>query len=115
MWQARSLLMRSITAARVVDLPEPVGPVTEHEPLMLAGEVGEHRVQVQLLHKSARCGDHPWCTGGASRVAEKRFPADACAVTSQLKEKSSRAGRQMRPPVPDSGVTRASARVVMGG
>ena len=32
MWAARSLLIRSTMAARVVDLPEPVGPVTRTSP-----------------------------------------------------------------------------------
>ena len=49
MWSSRSLLIASIIAASVVVLPEPVGPGDQDEAARLAGEVGEHRRQLQVV------------------------------------------------------------------
>ena len=49
MWSLRFLLASSMIAASVVDLPQPVGPVTRTRPRGQHGELLEHRRQPELL------------------------------------------------------------------
>ncbi len=55
----RSLLILSIIAASVVDLPDPVGPGDQHQAARPVGQGGEHRRQVQLLEAADLLGNHP--------------------------------------------------------
>ena len=52
MWSARVRLTRSISAARVVDLPEPVGPVTSTRP---RGSFGEPADRPRARRARASC------------------------------------------------------------
>ena len=49
MWQGRVRLMWSIMVAKVVVLPEPVGPVTRTSPRCSVGQVVDDGGQPQLL------------------------------------------------------------------
>ena len=48
MCSARVSLIRSMIAASVDDLPDPVGPVTSTMPFLSDGDLGERRRQVEL-------------------------------------------------------------------
>ncbi len=70
MWQARVSLIRSMMEARVVDFPEPVGPVTRHE---ATGELGQpfgNRRQVELREARNPGGDHPERQGCLAPLSE---------------------------------------------
>ena len=45
------VLILSIIDASVVDLPEPVGPVTSTSPRGLLAQLGDHRRQAELLER----------------------------------------------------------------
>jgi len=49
--------MRSSIAASVVDLPEPVGPVTSTSALVAVGEVARHHRQAEILEAQDVEGD----------------------------------------------------------
>ena len=51
MWPARLRLISSISAASVVDLPEPVGPGDEDEPARLVGELVQSRPAGPVLER----------------------------------------------------------------
>ena len=51
MWSSRVRLISSITAASVVDLPEPVGPVTRTRPRGFGREVLQHGRKAELLER----------------------------------------------------------------
>ena len=59
MWQARSVLIWSIIEASVVDLPEPVGPVTRIRPWCSSAKVAHDRRQAELVHGRDLAGDDP--------------------------------------------------------
>ncbi len=70
MWHSRSLLMRSIIAAKVVDFPEPVGPVIRTSP--------EGRRARRSQTRVGRCN--------SSEVADDgRDHAEGCSHTPALK------------------------------
>ncbi len=57
MWSVRVRLISSISDASVVDLPEPVGPVTRTRPRGLVGELVQARRQAELLERANVRGD----------------------------------------------------------
>ena len=59
MWPFRSLLILSIIAASVVDLPEPVGPGHQDQAARPLGQLRDHRRQAQLLEGLDVEGDLP--------------------------------------------------------
>ena len=63
----RSVLILSIIAASVVDLPLPVGPVTSTRPRGRSASVGEHRRQAELVEAADLLGNQP--VDGADRAA----------------------------------------------
>ena len=67
MWSSRVRLISSITAASVVDLPEPVGPVTRTRPRGFVGEVLEDVRKAELLERLQLGGDE--AEGGAQALA----------------------------------------------
>ena len=46
--------MWSIIAASVVDLPEPVVPVSEDDPALLLGELADDRRQLEVVDRADR-------------------------------------------------------------
>ena len=57
-------------AASVVDLPEPVGPVTSTRPLLEVRERRDRRRQAQLLEREDLLGDHAEHRAGAVLLDE---------------------------------------------
>ena len=65
-----SRLIWSIMAASVVDLPEPVGPVTSTRPCAQLGQLGDRRRQRQLVERDDLLGDHAEHRAGAVLLHE---------------------------------------------
>ena len=63
----------------MVDLPEPVGPVTRTRPWCCRGEVAQHRRQAELGHRRDLPRDHPQRDRGEPALAE-RVAADPGVV-----------------------------------
>ena len=63
--------MWSIIPASVVVLPEPVGPVTEHETAGLQRQRGEHRRQSEILERDRADADPAEDQAGTSRADRK--------------------------------------------
>ncbi len=66
MWSSRVVLISSIIAASVVDLPEPVGPVTSTMPRGQRGHLPDHRRHSELLQGLGLARDDAQC--GADRA-----------------------------------------------
>ena len=82
MCSCRSVLILSIIAASVVDLPLPVGPVTSTRPRGRSASVAEHRRQAELVEAADLLGDQPVDGGDRAALvehvaAEARQAADA--------------------------------------
>ena len=87
MWSWRVRLISSITAASVVDLPEPVGPVTRTSPRGKLGRAGEGSRKAELLERLQLVRDD--AEGSRERVAlQEGVDAEACEPGT-LCEKSS--------------------------
>jgi len=67
MCSERSLLILSIIAASVVDLPEPVGPVTRIQPLGAIGQLPHDRREIQLVEGANLEGDDRMAAATAPR------------------------------------------------
>ena len=67
MWSVRVRLISSISDASVVDLPEPVGPVTRTRPRGFVGELVQARRQAELLERAMSVGIETEGAGQASR------------------------------------------------
>ena len=67
MWSSRVRLISSITAASVVDLPEPVGPVTRTRPRGFVVKSLEHGREAELLERLQLRRDE--AEGGAEALA----------------------------------------------
>ena len=74
MCSARVRLISSISAASVVDLPEPVGPVDEDEPARLVADLVERRGKPELLEALQLGGNQP---EGAGEALALRVDVDA--------------------------------------
>ena len=74
MCSRRSVLILSIIAASVVDLPDPVGPVTRIEPPGLRAQFVHDRRKPQFLKRAYLVGDQPECPGQGAPLHEDVRP-----------------------------------------
>ncbi len=59
MWRSIVLLIQLIIEARLVVLPEPVGPVTRIKPARTLDQLFDHRRQAELLEGEKLVGNSP--------------------------------------------------------